>query len=307
MVEEGVNKPPPHDVEKPIQEHIYELLLRLRTALLAIIIAMIIVAFFPINIIPGVKGEVSGELLTSTNSSNSIIDMFISLSEGFEKYTPLVIYVMERMRVDILAFQNSTLGRMFGVDNVKVLIIAHGVTSTVNVMLKLAFLLGLIVASPVVAYEIYMYVEPALYPHEKRFLLSFIIAFTLLFGLGTFYSYKVIAPLTFLVFLWLSAAPGVATVFSVEQFYDFILVTTFGVGIFFTLPVLIYLLVKFEIIEPEVLTKRWREAVVLISIITAILTPDPTPITTLLLLIPILGLYALSVGIAKYAYKRREG
>lgn len=300
---------PPRDVEKPIQEHIYELLYRARVIIIAVIISMLLVVFFPINIVPGVTPEhsmftTSNATLIPSNSTGLLSSLLASLTNSTPEYTPLVFYLMERMREDILSFQNSTLGRFFGVDKVKVLIIAHGVTSTINVMLKIAFLGGLLLSSPIVAYEIYKYVEPALYPHEKKFLTSFVASFTILFAFGSYYSYKVIAPITFLVFLWLSAAPGVATVFSVEQFYDFILVSVFGVGAFFTLPILIYLLAKFEIIEPQILTKRWREVVVIVATIVAILTPDPTPITTLLLLAPILLLYALSVLVAKKAVKK---
>lgn len=302
---------PPKDVEKPIQEHIYELLRRARVIIISIIVSMLVTAFFPVNIFPGFKTEYTifvaqNTTITPENSTGLLSSILHTLENSTSEYTPLVFYLMNKMREDILSFQNSTLGKFFGVDKVKVLIIAHGVTSTINVMLKIAFLMGLLLASPIVAYEIYRYVEPALYPHEKKFLLSFILSFTILFGVGSYYSYKIIAPITFLVFLWLSAAPGVATVFSVEQFYDFILVSVFGVGAFFTLPILIYLLVRFEVIEPEVLTKRWREAVVIVTTITAILTPDPTPVTTLLLLAPILSLYGLSVIVAKRAVKKRR-
>jgi len=301
---------PPKDVEKPVTEHLMELLVRLRIALIAIIIASAVAAFFPINIIPLPlqSDTVNSTLIVRTQNSTDIISQLLEsmgVGKGFE-YRPLVIYVMDKMRSDILSFQNSTLGRFFGVDKVKVLIIAHGITSTISVMLKLALLLGLTLASPIVAYEIYKYVEPALYPHEQKFLYSFVISFTVLFIFGLYYSYTFIVPLTFLIFLWLNAAPGIAAVFSVEEFYDFILLGLFGVGIFFTLPVIIVLLVKFDVITPNVLTKRWRESVLAITVLTAILTPDPTPVTTLLLLLPILTLYAISVGAAKIAYRRKK-
>lgn len=302
-------KRPPKDVERPIKEHLIELVIRLRIALIAVLVASAIAAFFPVNILPIPLGSSSNSTLSlhtlnSTDAFSRILNS-IGIGRRFE-YKPLVIYVMDRMRQDILAFQNSTLGRFFGVDRVKVLIIAHGVTSTINVMFKLALLLGLALASPIVAYEIYRFVEPALYPHEKKSLYTFILSFTGLFISGLYYSYIFIVPLTFLIFLWLNAAPGIAAVFSVEEFYNFILLGLFGVGVFFTLPVVVVLLVKYDIITPGILTRRWREAVLAITVITAILTPDPTPVTTLLLLAPILSLYGISVLAAKVVYRRKR-
>ena len=170
-----------------------------------------------------------------------------------------------------------------------------------------ALLLGFLLASPMVAYEVYRYVEPALYPHEKGYLTWFAASFTGLFALGVAFSYYVLIPYTYRFLLRFADFVGAKPFFAVDDFLAFTALVMLAVGLSFTFPVVTTLLVKLDVITPETLTSRWREAVVAVFIIAAVVTPDVSGITMLMLAAPITALYALAVAVAKITYKPHRG
>jgi sec-independent protein translocase protein TatC len=154
-------------------------------------------------------------------------------------------------------------------------------------------------ALPYIAYEIYMFIAPGLYAHEKKFLKSFIISFSILFVAGGIYGYYLIMPITFKILIIFTQMMGAGKLYTIDDFYNFVFLGILANAFFFTMPVFIVLAVKFNVISVDTLTKNKRYIYVIVMVITAIITPDPTPVSMLLLSIPFIALYELSIFFAK--------
>jgi len=243
------------------QEHLEELLVRARRALIAIIAAMAVTSVIPVRVNPG--------------------------------YATLVSVLISKIEEDLLP-KGVTL-------------MASTWTGVILTYFYAALLLGFIAASPVVAYEIYKYVGPALYPHEKRHLAWFTTSFTGLFVLGAVFAYFLLLPWTYKFLLNFAFLVGAQPFFTVDDFLAFTILVMLAVGLTFTFPVVTTLLVKLDVITPESLTARWREIVIAIFIVAAIVTPDVSGMTMIMLAAPIIALYGLAVVIAKLVYKPSQG
>jgi len=280
------------DVERPLFEHLTELLIRLRISLFAILASSFIVSAIPANlIIPLFNPDYN---YTSGTSSF---------------YDPLVFYVMRRIERDMLDFSREpmlSLARILDIENVKPRLIAHGWFDTFITSFYIGLLMGLIVASPIMGYEIYKFLEPALYPHEKRFLKSFVFSFVTLFSIGIVYAYLYLLPITFLMMLWLSVSSGAEPIFSIRSFFYTVFLGLAVTGLFFTYPILMVLLVKFDIITPETLRKQWRYVLVGTLVVTAAITPDPTPVSMLMLSLPFMLLYFTALLFSELVYRKKR-
>jgi len=161
---------------------------------------------------------------------------------------------------------------------------------------KLSLLAGLFLASPVVFYQLYCFVGPALYPKEKKIVLPMVFFSVLFFSLGAFFAFYVVLPLS-LSFLQ-SYAEGVAQQnWTQVNYSSFITKMILAFSIMFQLPVFTFLLAKLGLITSKFMLSQFKFALLIIFIIAAILTP-PEFISQILLAIPIIILYLLSVGIA---------
>lgn len=243
--------------EFEFRQHLEELLVRARRALIAIIIAMAIVSIIPARVNP--------------------------------EYVTLISVFISKVEEDLLPSG--------------VTLIASTWTGAILTYFYMSLLTGFVLASPIVAYEIYKYVEPALYSHEKRYLLSFTVSFTVLLILGVAFSYFVLLPWTYRFLLNFARLVGAQPFFTVDDFLAFTILLMLGVGLTFTFPVVTTLLVKLDVLTPEALTSRWREVIVAIFVLAAILTPDISGFTMLMLATPIIALYVLAVAIAKIVYR----
>jgi sec-independent protein translocase protein TatC len=252
---------PEREEERRLQEHLEELLIRARKALIAILAGMAIASLAPIRLNPS--------------------------------YDTLVSELILKIERDLLP-EGVTL-------------MASTWTGVILTYFYAASLLGFLLASPLVAYEVYRYVEPALYQHEKSRLTWFAASFTGLFALGVAFSYYVLIPYTYRFLLRFADFLGAKPFFTVDDFLAFTALVMLAVGLTFTFPVVTTLLVKLDVITPETLTSRWREVVVAIFIVAAVVTPDVSGVTMLMLAAPITALYALAVVVAKLIYKPQRG
>jgi len=264
--------------EVTLWEHLTELLTRLRIILISIFVSSAVASSFPVNFL---------EFIRSIRINFSISNPFNTISA---KYTPLIVYVMNRLKQDLLPQ---------GVE-----LIAVKWTDVITVYATVALLIGVIFSSPIAAYEIYKFVNPALYPHERKFLYTFSIAFLLLFTVGVVYAYYVLVPISFFFMIKLTIIAGAKPLFSIADFYYFVSLALAGSGILFTFPIFIVLLVKYDVVSPDTLRAYWRHVIVGILVFAAIITPDPTPVTMSLISVPFIALYLGSVKVSEYVYKR---
>lgn len=291
-------KPSSQDKPRPVTEHMEELVARLRVCLAAILIAALICFLIPSSILPPLEGS---NMITNSSSGGLLKILLLG-----SRSNSIVIYVLNKIRLDMINAAEFYLEKIFGIKNIEVDLRPLKVYDAIVLILEASILLGLIVASPIVAYEIYKFIAPALYPHEKKFLTSFIIAFVGFFLGGIIYAYKVIAPLTLTIFLWMNSWLQLRPEFWVRDFYEFIVMLLIFIGALFTLPVVIVLAAYFQVFNPRMLRKYWRYFIVAIFAVAAIITPDPTPVSMTLVSVPFLILYIIATFVGEWVYKRTE-
>jgi sec-independent protein translocase protein TatC len=171
------------------------------------------------------------------------------------------------------------------------------------VSIKAAFFSALILSSPVIFYQIWKFVMPGLYAHERRHVGPFVLAATFFFLLGASFAYFVVFPFGFKFFLSYSSW-GIDPNLRIEDYLGFIVTILIAFGAIFELPVVIFFLAKIGIVSPQFLKKQRRYAILVIAVAAAILTP-PDPISMMFMMVPLLVLYELSIWVAGLVWKPR--
>jgi len=253
--------------EMTFWEHTEELLTRLRTILVSVFIAGAIVGFFPVN-------------------PTTFLDPLAIT------YTPIISVVLRQIERDLLPKD--------------VVLIAGNMMDTAGIYLMMSALMGLIVSMPIIAYELYKFVNPALVETERRYMGRFIVSFVGLFVAGAFFSYKIIVPITLRVMLWFVYSSGAAMLIPIADFFSQVIVLIGVVGLFFTFPVFFILLVQFGIVNPDYLSSNRKAVYAGFIILAIVLTADPTPITDMILLVPFIILFEGTVLVSHYIQKNRE-
>jgi sec-independent protein translocase protein TatC len=177
------------------------------------------------------------------------------------------------------------------------------VTESIGVFMNVALLSGLAIAIPYVAFEFWLFAAPGLKPRERLFGLVGIPLAAIFFIGGIAFTYYILLPsaLPFLLnFLGIKAQLRPASYFS------FITGLMFWIGVAFEFPLVIYVLTAIGLVKPVVLAKQWRIAVVIISIVAAAITPTVDPVNMGLVMLPMIGLYFISIGLSFIAYSGRS-
>jgi len=161
----------------------------------------------------------------------------------------------------------------------------------ISVSIFLAFL----ITFPLLLYRVVGYLSPALYDKEKKAFLRILFPCFLLFITGSLFAYFILIPPTFKILYSYTSAMGAIPFFSVNEFVSSVFGLTLVTGILFLLPVFMVLLTKLGIIEGGFWKKNWRYAVLIFLIFSAVITPDGTGITMLILSVPLISLYLIGM------------
>lgn len=156
--------------------------------------------------------------------------------------------------------------------------------------------LGLVLALPFVLHQIWLFVAPGLYRHERRAVTWFVGAGTGLFLAGAAFGYYLALPMT-LKFL-LSIPGPFQPMISINEYFDMSMVVLMGLGLVFQLPILIFFLAMFGIVTPKFLWQNFRYAILVIAIIAAAITPTTDALTMLVFMAPMIVLYLVGIGVA---------
>ena len=163
------------------------------------------------------------------------------------------------------------------------------------VKIKVALLAGTLLSSPVVAGQLWLFITPALYGNEKKALLPLIVLTTSLFVLGAGFSFYGVIPVT-LHFLIGMQNDFMRPLVSISEYLSFLTSMVFAFGVAFNLPVFILALVGSGLVSAKMLNQFQRWAVLVIFILAAVLTPGPDIASQLMLAVPLLVLFELSVA-----------
>jgi sec-independent protein translocase protein TatC len=166
--------------------------------------------------------------------------------------------------------------------------------------LKLAVVCGLFLASPVVLYETWAFIRPALYARERRFASIFVISGSFFFVGGALFGYFVIFPFTFEFFLSYTGE-HIQPIITMNDYFSLCSTLLLAFGVLFELPLVIFMLSRFGIIGIETLTRHRRYAYMIIVIGSAILTPTGDAVTLMILAVPLLVLYELGILASRIA------
>ena len=173
-----------------------------------------------------------------------------------------------------------------------------------NMIITLGVYLGVVLASPIVLYQLWLFVAPALYKHERSAVTGFLFSTVFLFLSGIAFGYFVTLPyvLRFLV----SFKGPVVPMISINEYFDLILMILLGLGLVFELPILIFFLSLFGIVTPKFLWHNFRYAILIIAVVAAIITPTPDAQTMLIFMCPRVLLYFVGIGVSAAVVRKRN-
>ncbi|OCL87002.1 Sec-independent protein translocase protein TatC [Aliarcobacter thereius] len=175
--------------------------------------------------------------------------------------------------------------------------IAVEIQETFFTAMKVAFFAGFILSLPVIFWQLWLFLAPGLYEHEKKLVVPFVFFATLMFLMGASFAYYIVVPIGF-DFLIAFGNSVVDVTPSIGKYVGFFTKLMIGFGIAFELPVITFFLAKIGLVDDAMLKGFFRYAVVLIFIVAAILTP-PDVISQVLMAVPLILLYGVSIYIAK--------
>jgi sec-independent protein translocase protein TatC len=170
--------------------------------------------------------------------------------------------------------------------------------------IKVAFIAGIMAASPLIFYQLWMFIAPGLYRKEKKMAIPFVISSTILFVGGALFGYFVVFPFGFKFFIGFSNE-YVKALPSVKQYFSFSMKLLFAFGAVFELPVIIFFLSKMGIVTPQFLRQKRKYAILLTFALAAILTP-PDVITQCMMAGPLIVLYEIGILVSRIAQKKKE-
>ncbi|MGB2592896.1 MAG: twin-arginine translocase subunit TatC [Candidatus Acidiferrum sp.] len=173
-----------------------------------------------------------------------------------------------------------------------------------NLLITVSIYLGIVIASPWVLYQIWLFVAPALYKHERSAITGFLFSTVFLFLAGIAFGYFVSLPyvLKFLI----SFQGPVVPLINIDEYFSLILLVLLGLGLVFELPILIFFLSLFGIVTPQFLIRNFRYALLVIAILAAVLTPTPDATTMVLFMLVLMALYFLGVGVSWMVVRKRK-
>lgn len=168
---------------------------------------------------------------------------------------------------------------------------------------QVAVIGGLILSVPNVFYQIWKFIAPALKENEKKYVSAIVFFSSICFLSGIVFAYFVMLPLT-LTFAGQFGTTTIENNFAIDEYFSIIISVMLAAGVIFELPMLSFFLSKIGILTPKFMRKFRRHSIVGILIVAAILTPGTDPLAQVLLAIPLVLLYEISIFVSKYSQKK---
>ncbi|GGH83365.1 sec-independent protein translocase protein TatC [Pullulanibacillus pueri] len=215
-----------------------------------------------------------------------IIGFIVTFIIGFIVAKPVIIYLQHSDTANGIALNGFR------------------ITDPINIFMQMAFIIGIVLVSPLIMYQIWAFVSPGLYEHERKVTLSYIPLSLGLFLAGIAFSYFVLFPYVLHFMISLSKSLGITNVIGINEYFRFLLQLTLPFGLIFELPIVVMFLTRLGLITPYFLSKIRKYAYFVLLIIAGIITP-PDVISQIIVMIPLVILYELSLIISRRTYKRQ--
>jgi len=201
------------------------------------------------------------------------------------------------------------LGQAFGseglcVDDIPFKVQSRYMTGQFTMHLMASLVLGLIIAFPYVAWELWRFIKPGLHVRERKYSRGVVAAISFLFLTGILFGFYVMAPLMIYFLATYQISSMIVNEFDITSYVSTMVAMIFGSGMLFQLPVVIYFLSRFGIVTPAFLRQYRKHSVVIILIIAAIVTP-PDPLSQTVIAIPLYLLFEVSILISARVERQR--
>jgi len=174
-------------------------------------------------------------------------------------------------------------------------------TDAINLYLKASVVFGAIFASPFILYQVWLFISPGMYAKEKKYVAPFMSVTIGLFLAGAWFGYRWVMPGAIKV-LVMDFGKNFNHMITIEDYTGFFLSVILGLGVCFELPVLIFFLALFGIVDAKFLLRQFRYAILAIFLIAAMICPMPDPFSMCLFASPMLVLYFFGIAIAWYVH-----
>ncbi|HFB54132.1 MAG TPA: twin-arginine translocase subunit TatC [Sulfurimonas autotrophica] len=222
-------------------------------------------------------------------SAASLIVMFFVM---FYFHEPLLNWMVQPLNDALIAVGKVSIHAANG------MITTSQVGGAFFVALKVAFFAAIVGALPIILSQIWLFIAPGLYAHEKKMLIPFIIGGTVMFIVGVLFAYYIVTPFGF-DFLITFGSFKFTPLINIEDYVGFFTKIMFGFGLAFELPIFAYFLALLGLVDDKQMMAFFKYAIVIIFIVAALLTP-PDVLTQLLMAGPLLVLYGFSIIIVHF-------
>ncbi len=168
---------------------------------------------------------------------------------------------------------------------------------------QVSIVAGLVLSLPNIFYQLWKFIAPALKKKERRYIFYIVIYSTICFLSGIVFAYYVMLPLT-LQFASQFGSPDISNAFAIDEYLSIIISVMLAAGLIFELPMISFFLTKLGILTPQFMRKYRRHSIVIIMILAAFLTPGADPVSQLILAVPLVFLYEISILISKFSMRK---
>lgn len=172
------------------------------------------------------------------------------------------------------------------------------------VYMKVAFFASIFFTAPILFFQLWKFISPGLYKKEKKYVLPFVFFSTLFFSGGALFGYRVVYPWACRFFI--NIGSDFQSMIVINDFLNFTLKFLLGIALVFEMPTLVFFLAKIGVVSAGWMIRKFKYAVLVIFIVAAIITPSPDMISQVILAVPMLGLYGLSILIAWMVGKKKR-
>jgi len=173
-----------------------------------------------------------------------------------------------------------------------------------SIVLQTSIVIGLVVALPMILYQLWLFLSPALHRHEKKVALPVILGIVVLFVAGAALAWYFVLPMT-LGFMFGIGNDAFDSMITAREYFGFVTSMVFAMGAVFELPVAVLLLSFFGLVTPHLLSKFRKHALVGSYLVAAVITPGDLFISSVMLMIPLYLLYEFSIGLSWMVFRRR--
>ncbi|HFB53453.1 MAG TPA: twin-arginine translocase subunit TatC [Sulfurimonas autotrophica] len=221
-------------------------------------------------------------------SAASLIVMFFVM---FYFHEPLLNWMVQPLNDALIEVGKVSINAANG------MITTSQVGGAFFVALKVAFFAAIVGALPIILSQIWLFIAPGLYAHEKKMLIPFIVGGTVMFMVGVMFAYYIVTPFGF-DFLITFGSFKFTPLINIEDYVGFFTKIMFGFGLAFELPIFAYFLALLGLVDDKQMAAFFKYAIVIIFVVAALLTP-PDVLTQLLMAGPLIILYGFSIIIVK--------